>query len=884
MVTLLSEFPLTDRPSWQTVIGLAVSDLYRELQSKHAHWITCNLDTIEANFLFRKLSRETGGTRDEILRKRLFQQLDHIRQLCPDFAIDNVLTSSDREFREDLLKWFHFLKEHRLVTIRRQVVPYSAEDGCDVSEFDEQLIVKTVRDYAIHALFDLVKPFRQYPSVALVVYFEQPFTIFSHCGLLVDDVESYVVFKIEEEDRAVITSKTFYESLSKQRSCQLLESLSGRELQGLEYQPLLNYSSRKSFQILVDGDRGRTTSIQSSGIKPLSPAFDQDDYEVCLRQGVIASDSELFVPVDDRMVFTSDVDLFQGRECRFCHRDIAKWLEERGALFSGQEIQRLGPYFLVHDRPLYTRLIEVVNLDLTAIREDWSNHLRGLSELNAGTRDSLLFLLKSHARIPISSKKSWGLALPLEGDWRFNDFLASFNPFLARRVQGDSWLLQFGNVSPARHFQKCFLLQLSLYLTPSDRFLPPQIALNSTVNGLSRLKKWNELRENDVDTVRFGLMTSYYSSSKIDLLSFRDHYRKIVKPLQHNLNFFQQYYQSLPAKTRDCFGNCQEPMTDFEQWVLEQTSELGQFLYRFSRSVGEGQIEQFRQILSKIGDRCVLVIEDLNKCYIRFNRPVLKGQASGERTHRALLTLSQALFNLTVVLRPLFPRATEKIYRQIAPLLGIDAPFSKAGPSALYPPGPGLNPLEKALHLTERAIEIIRSLSAYRDGVNLDPKVPIKRVVCRVAREDVSGLDDWKTIIEEEVNCLEIEFCHQEPRDPLYRRTSIGSMLFWIDPTVDRSGQIRHVVRVIISQIQRLRRECNLKMTDQLTIRISSESDFIREAVSRENRYIERMLLIPVQLVDDLDGQHREYQTQDGSYRLSFQTGNGTSPIAPLAE
>lgn len=94
---------------------------------------------------------------------------------------------------------------------------------------------------------------------------------------------------------------------------EILSKMKGKELVGLNYEPLFPYFAKMRdsgcFRVLSDG---YVTSDSGTGIVHQAPAFGEDDYRVCLAHGIIEKGGFLPCPVDDSGHFTEEVSDFNG--------------------------------------------------------------------------------------------------------------------------------------------------------------------------------------------------------------------------------------------------------------------------------------------------------------------------------------------------------------------------------------------------------------------------------------------------------------------------------------------------------------------------------------------------------------------------------------------
>ncbi|CAE7231287.1 ileS [Symbiodinium sp. CCMP2592] len=102
------------------------------------------------------------------------------------------------------------------------------------------------------------------------------------------------------------------------------DSNKGKELMGLEYEPLFDYFKGKAreeaWQIVSDG---YVSTEAGTCIVHQAPAFGEDDNRVCTGAGIILKDGTGMVcPIDDDGRFTDEVPDFKGKHVKEADKDI----------------------------------------------------------------------------------------------------------------------------------------------------------------------------------------------------------------------------------------------------------------------------------------------------------------------------------------------------------------------------------------------------------------------------------------------------------------------------------------------------------------------------------------------------------------------------------
>jgi len=186
--------------------------------------------------------------------------------------------------------WWVFkqLFEKGLVYRGCKVMPYSTGCTTVLSNFEANLNYKDVNDPSIYITF----PIKNEPSVKFLAWTTTPWTLPSNLGIAVNSDFEYVKVQDIARNEIFILAKCrleeIYKAKSKEPLYTILHTYKGSELVGIEYEPLFDYFLERAkdgcFKVLsgpfVSKDAG-------TGIVHLAPGFGEDDYKVCVKNGII---------------------------------------------------------------------------------------------------------------------------------------------------------------------------------------------------------------------------------------------------------------------------------------------------------------------------------------------------------------------------------------------------------------------------------------------------------------------------------------------------------------------------------------------------------------------------------------------------------------------
>lgn len=292
---------------------------------------------------------------------------------------DNDYKTMDPEFMESVWWVFKTMFDKDLVYRGYKVMPYSCPCGTPLSNFEAGLNYKDVNDPAAVVSF----PLKSDPSVALLAWTTTPWTLPSNLALCVNTSFDYVkivdktrnnqVFILLEKRLGQLFPEVNKADCTEERKAELyevVERMKGSALVGLTYEPLFNYFqeafSTQAFRVVADN---YVTEDGGTGIVHQAPAFGEDDYRVCLTNGIIGKGEDLPCPVDSNGRFTAEVSEFVGRDVKEADNDICALLKSRGRLVMKEVYNHSYPFCWRSDTPLIYKAVPSWFVKVETLRE-----------------------------------------------------------------------------------------------------------------------------------------------------------------------------------------------------------------------------------------------------------------------------------------------------------------------------------------------------------------------------------------------------------------------------------------------------------------------------------------------------------------------------------
>ncbi|KAH6765950.1 tRNA synthetase class I L [Perilla frutescens var. hirtella] len=352
----------------------------------------------------------------------------------------NDYKTMDLNFMETVWWVFAQLYQKGLVYRGFKVMPYSTGCKTPLSNFEANSNYKEVPDPEIMVGFPVID---DPDGASFVAWTTTPWTLPSNLALCVNASFVYVkvrnkfngkvfvvaesrlselpVEKAKKTDGAVGSSEKLN---SKPKSSggkaknvdtyEILDKFTGASLVGKTYVPLFDYFkdySDVAFRVVSDN---YVTDDSGTGIVHCAPAFGEDDYRVCLENGIISKGENLVVAVDDDGCFTERVVEFRGRYVKDADKDIIQAVKEKGRLVKTGSFTHNYPFCWRSDTPLIYRAVPSWFVAVERIKDQLLENNKQTYWVPDFVKEKRFHNWLENARDwAVSRSRFWGTPLPL---------------------------------------------------------------------------------------------------------------------------------------------------------------------------------------------------------------------------------------------------------------------------------------------------------------------------------------------------------------------------------------------------------------------------------------------------------------------------------------
>jgi len=618
----------------------------------------------------------------------------------------------DITFMESVWWAFKQLYDKGLVYEGFKVMPFSAKLGTPLSNFEAGENYKEVDDPSITVTFPLIED----PDTSLLVWTTTPWTLISNLAATVGKDIEYV--KVNDNERGanyIIAKERLSEYYKSEKEYTIVREYKGEELVGMRYQPMFDHFSDHSecgaYRVIMDEF---VSTDEGTGIVHTAPAFGEDDFYACQREGI-----EIVCPVDRNGKFTDEVPEYFGMFVKDADKDIIKRIKKSGRLIHQGTIHHRYPYCWRSDTPLIYRAMRT-----------WFVAVEKIKDKLVAANESIHWMPKhlKHGRFgkwlegardwAISRNRYWGTPIPL---WRaddgeiivigsvgeleeatglkiddihrhfIDDITFTKNGKVFKRIPEvfDCWFESGSMPYSQNHYpfenkelvEKTFpadfiaegldqtrgwfytltVLSVALFDKPAFK--------NVIVNGIllaengskmsKRLKNYPDpevvINKYGADAIRLYMLHS--PAVRADDLRFCERgvelvMRQILIPLWNAYSFFITYARIYDWNPEDAFL---EPEVVIDRWIVSS-------LHKLIKDVEEGMDEYD---LSRAVEPFVGFVDKVTNWYIRRSRRRFWEDERSPDRDRAFSTLYTVLLEIAKVAAPFIPFITEAMYRNL---------------------------------------------------------------------------------------------------------------------------------------------------------------------------------------------------------------------------
>jgi isoleucyl-tRNA synthetase len=427
----------------------------------------CRYQTLNGNFVPRingfdchglpieQLGEKTLGikTVDEINK----MGIDKFNQTCESLVLscantwENVIPrmgrwvdfkngykTMDFEFMNATWGVFKRVFDKGLVYRSLTPMPYSTGCGSCLSHFEAKSNYQDTQDPSVVLKFPIKEglPIDTNMKLSFLVWTTTPYSLTGNIALCINRKIKYSIVQSKivnldgtlsnDGDEAYIIATDCIKSW--ELKCRVLVpimNVDAESLIGIKYQPPFTYNDSmeqtnpKLFTVLEDSyvkvDAG-------TGIVHLAPGMGEDDFRVCLREGLINphKPESIPCPIDDKGCLTQNITEFSGLYVKEADKHIVKYLRTYNRLWEAKTINHSYPFCYRTDTPLIQKSISAWFIDVHSINDKIMELNSKINWIPSNVGESRFAQWLSTPRDwSFGRNRFWGTPVPL---WVNDDF------------------------------------------------------------------------------------------------------------------------------------------------------------------------------------------------------------------------------------------------------------------------------------------------------------------------------------------------------------------------------------------------------------------------------------------------------------------------------
>ena len=317
--------------------------------------------------------------------------------------LDNPYVTLENNYIESVWWSLKELYDKKLLYEGYKVLPFCTRCGTPLSSHEVSLGYRQVQEESVYIAFKLKDKKGEY----ILAWTTTPWTLPGNIALAVGEKIDYVKVKLPDGDKLILGKgklgllKGKYEEI---------ERLKGKDLVGLEYEPLYKIKELQSENSYKIYPADFVTTEDGTGVVHTAVMYGEDDYNLGKKIGL----PEVHTVGQDGKFLNIVPEFLRGKYVKSAEKDIKEDLKKRHLLFRVETIKHDYPFCWRCDTPLLYYGINSWFIDVISIKDKLIELNKGINWYPSHIRDGRFGKwLESAKDWALSRSKFWGTPLPI---------------------------------------------------------------------------------------------------------------------------------------------------------------------------------------------------------------------------------------------------------------------------------------------------------------------------------------------------------------------------------------------------------------------------------------------------------------------------------------